>query len=171
MEGTKTTRKRHLELILHQLDALPTLPAIAIRLLSLTSSDESESQDVIDLISSDPALTTKVLAMCRSAEKGLSNEAVSMERAVVLLGFNAIRNAALSIKVFETFSRPQDADEGGDDAEPQTAPPQLDCVNFWRHCLAVAIVSELIAEAHPGQSDLPASEAFVCGLLHDIAAR
>lgn len=164
MESTAITGNSHLELILNQLDALPTLPVIAVRLLSLTSSNESESQDVIDLIRSDPALTVKVLAMCRKAKKnGLRDDATSMERAVVLLGFNAIRNAALSVKVFETFSRSQEADKGGDDSDPQ-----FDCVNFWRHCLAVAIVSELIAESHPDQRDLPASEAFVCGLLHDI---
>ena len=54
------TQSRRVELILQQLDALPTLSAVAVRVLELTSDDSSEMSDVIQLISCDPALASKV---------------------------------------------------------------------------------------------------------------
>jgi len=195
------------ELILRQIDSLPTLPAIATRLLSLTASDESHVEEVIELISADPALTAKVLALCRSAEKGVSRETLTVERAVVLLGFNTIRNAVLSVKVFEAFEdgssqfsirgsqleeksgRPVSASQspGEDTAQPPTPTPKpktenceprtenreprtdsFDRVAFWSHSLGVGVLAELLAEAEPEAAGVNPSDAFVCGLLHDL---
>ena len=46
----------------------------------------------------------------------------------------------------------------------------LDRPGFWIHSLAVAIAAEQIAKTVAGgrDPDLPADEAFVCGLLHDM---
>lgn len=168
----EATQSRRIELILRQIDSLPTLPAIATRLLTLTASDDTNAKEVIDLVSSDPTLTAKVLSMCRRADRGLRERTMTIDKAVVLLGFNAIRNAALSIKVFEIFDQTEvdlakrGNREVGDKGIEQEHP--FDRKNFWRHCLAVGIASELIAAAHPGFPDLPASEAFVCGLMHDV---
>ena len=53
----------HVELVLRQIESLPTLPLVATRLLSLTASYESSVQQVVELISSDQALTAKALGM------------------------------------------------------------------------------------------------------------
>ncbi|MFP4145831.1 MAG: HDOD domain-containing protein [Phycisphaeraceae bacterium] len=172
MLTTVPTEPRRLELILRQIDALPTLPSVATRLLSLTSDDEAQSREVIQLIRSDPSLTAKVLALCRSANRGVRDETLTVDKAVVLLGFTAIRNAVLSIKVFEVFADDEpdapDADPlgraGADDAPTST---RFDRSAFWTHSLAAAILAELIAEAHH-DPELKPDEAFVCGLLHDI---
>lgn len=159
-------RARRLELVLQQTESLPTLPALAMRLLQLTGDDDSNARQVIELIRSDPALTARVLAMCRTADRGAGN-VTSLDRAVVLLGFSAIRSAVLSLKIFEMF------DEGGPaaprDGHGHTASGRFDRAGFWRHSLAVAVLSEMIVKAH---ADLlrpfTAAEAFVCGLLHDV---
>ncbi len=171
--ATDSSQSRRVELILRQVDSLPTLPTIATRLLTLTSSDETNAREVIQLVSSDQTLTAKILSICRKADRGLRDQAMTIDKAVVLLGFNAIRNAVLSIKVFEIFDKP-DTDSGlasttkqGDDGQAGPA-YHFERENFWRHSLAVGIAAELIAAAHPGCSDLPVSEAFVCGLMHDV---
>ncbi len=180
MLATEPSKPRRIELILRQIDSLPTLPAVAARLLSLTSSDDSNAKQVIELVSADPSLTAKVLSLCRSADKGVGSDNLTVDRAVVLLGFNAIRNAVLSVKVFELFG--PDAKRPGEDAEPDRHensaegadpggdqnPPAFDRSAFWMHCLAVGVTAELIAKAHPKRTDLAPDEAFVCGLLHDI---
>ena len=148
-------RRRHVELILRQIESLPTLPVVATRLLSLTADDESTAAQVVELISSDPALTAKVLSLCRRADAGVQHDGLTVERAVVLLGFAAVRNAVLSVKVMELF----DTDRSEQSFEHR---------EFWRHSIAVAIAAELIASAHGSSSDCPAPEAFVCGLLHDL---
>ncbi len=180
MLATEPTKPRRIELILRQIDSLPTLPAVAARLLSLTSSDDSNARQVIELVSADPSLTAKVLSLCRAADKGVGSDNLTVDRAVVLLGFNAIRNAVLSVKVFELFG--SDAKSPGEDGRgegyhnPAEAthpgadqdPPAFDRSAFWMHCLAVGVAAELIAKAHPKRKDLVPDEAFVCGLLHDI---
>ncbi len=166
-----STQARRVELILRQIDSLPTLPTIATRLLTLTASDDTHAREVIELVSSDPTLTGKILSMCRKADRGVRENIMTVDKAVVLLGFNAIRNAALSIKVFEIFeeatSTAQSDTHGGNGAQAKPH-HRFNHHNFWRHSLAVGIAAELIATAHPHCSDLPASEAFVCGLMHDV---
>lgn len=151
---------RRLELILRQVDSLPTLPVVATRLLSLTSRDDSKTEEVVELISSDQALTAKVLSMCRASSVAV-RDITTVDRAVVMLGFDTIRNAVLSVKVIEAFGEKKTV---ASESTPKTLPH----TDFWRHCLAVAVAAERIAEAHPQDRELRASEAFVCGLLHDI---
>ena len=171
--GTTTdqSKSRRIELILKQIDTLPTLPTVATRLLSVTASDDSNAKEVIDLVSADPALTAKILSMCKGASHGLRSEAMTVDKAVVLLGFNAIRNAVLSIKVFELFDdepqRPMENEGSITDRLLGSQLPKFDTKEFWRHSLAVAVAAEQIATAHPS-GDLPPAEAFVCGLLHDV---
>lgn len=148
-----------LALILQQVDTLPTLPSVAMELLRLTSDEQTHANQVVELIRDDPALTGKVLALCRGASLGVRASTMTIDRAVTLLGFEAIRNAVLSIKVAEAFADdpPRDPDAAG-----------YDRAALWRHCLGVAIAAELIAEAHEQKLRVEPAEAFVCGLLHDV---
>ena len=166
MLATEPTKPRRIDLILRQIDSLPTLPAIAARLLSLTSSDESHAKQVIDLVGADPALSAKVLSLCRTADKGLAGQGLTIDRAVVLLGFNAIRNAVLSVKVFEAFGPHADRPEGATAIPDDTK--GFDRSAFWLHSLAVGVAAEQIARAHPDRLEFEPDEAFVCGLLHDV---
>ncbi|MEM7627309.1 MAG: HDOD domain-containing protein [Planctomycetota bacterium] len=177
MVSHELSKPRRIELILRQIDALPTLPAVATRLLALTSDDDSSTKEVTQLIQSDPSLTAKVLSLCKTADKGVRSDILTIDRAVVLLGFNAIRNAVLSVKVMEVFGGTVDGDldspmTGGrlsrDNEDDGTGPVAgMDRRGFWMHSLAVAIAAEQIAKAHR-DPELPADEAFVCGLLHDM---
>ena len=143
------------ELVLDQLDQLPTLPVVAIRLIALTSGKTASARDVIELVESDPSLTTKIISLTQKAAIGVRPENATIDKAVVLLGFSAIRSLALSIKVFEIFGP-------SDDVENRA----FDRTEFWKHSLAVACAAQLIA----AESDGPVEpeEAFVCGLVHDI---
>lgn len=69
--GTFDPRRR-LQLILQQVDQLPTLSSVAVRLLEVTSSDESSASDVVRLVASDPSLSAKVLKLCRAASRGVA---------------------------------------------------------------------------------------------------
>jgi signal transduction histidine kinase/HD-like signal output (HDOD) protein len=162
------TSARRIELILQQVESLPTLPGIAMRLLQLTSAEDSDARQVMELVRADQALTAKVLALCRHAYSGVRSETVTVDRAVVLLGFEAIRNAVLSIKVFETFAQENNDESATTISAPGEAPPMFDRSAFWRHSLAVAVCAELIAARHPQHADVKPAQAFVCGLLHDL---
>src|SRR5262245_51479388 len=86
-------REKRVELILQQLEDLPTLPAVAVRVLEVTSSESSDASEVVKLIQSDPSLTARILQLVHRADSGVRGEVTSVERAVVLLGFEAVRSA------------------------------------------------------------------------------
>jgi len=151
---------RRIELILQQLEELPTLPAIALRVLQATADEETSVAEIVALISSDSALTTRILQLVQRADVGVRVEEVTLERAVVLLGFEALRSAVLAVSVFETF---------GESSRNQS---QFSRAEFWKHSLATACCAELLGEAVESSQGRSAgfrsSEAFVCGLLHDL---
>ena len=120
-------REKRVELILQQLDDLPTLPAVAVRVLEVTSNDTSNAHEVVQLIESDPSLTVRLLQLVHRADVGVRGEVTSVERAVVLLGFEAVRSAVLALSVFETF---RESDK------PLASQFRRD--EFWKHCVAVA---------------------------------
>lgn len=153
-------RDKRVELILQQLEELPTLPAVAVRVLQVTGDDHSSAADVVRLIGSDPALSARILQLTRRADKAVREEIRDIDRAVMLLGFDAVRNAVLAISVFQAMGQPAVAQDGSPRAFSREA--------FWKHCLAVACCAELLAEQAAPQSGVTPSEAFICGLLHDL---
>ena len=72
-------------------------------MLEVTGSDDSSAKDVVGLISSDQSLTARVLQLVHRSELGVRGDVNTVERAVVLLGFAAVRSAVLAISIFETF--------------------------------------------------------------------
>ncbi len=150
-------RANRVELILSQMDSLPTLPAVAVRLVQLTTDKYANARQIVSLIESDPALTAKILKLARRADSGIRPDAArTVERAVVMLGFDTVRNTVLSIKVFEVF--------GPDTDHPDASP--FNRQDFWKHSLAVGCAAKLLATSLSKKLD--PEEAFVCGLLHDL---
>ncbi len=148
------------EQILQRLDSLPTLSPIAVRLLQLSSSDESAIEEIATLVESDPALTALLLSMCRRASTGLGETVTTVERAVVMLGLEAVRTALLSVHVYELMERGADEREGAE---------AFDRAGLWRRQLAAACASESLArEARPGGEKVQPDEAFTAGLLHGL---
>jgi len=145
---------RQVDLILRQLESMPTLPEVATRLLKLTVSNQAETQEIINLIRADQSVTARILSLAGKVESGVRKEARTVAKAVVLMGHEAVRSAVLSIKVFEMFA--QEA--------PLTA--GLDRREFWRHCLAVACASEMLCRRL--RLAIDPEELFICGLLHDL---
>jgi len=145
------------ELILSHIESLPTLSPIALRVLQLSSSPEADIREIIGLIESDPALSARILRLCRRADRATANEITTIDRAVVLIGLEAVRAAMLSVEVY------------GLARSESENPTAFDRSAFWRHSLAVACCAELIAEKHEkaGLGVRP-QEAFLCGLLHDL---
>ena len=158
------------ELVLQQIDNLPTLSTVATRLLTLTADDEAEMHEVISLVSADPVMTARILKLCRSVHSGRGRAITEIDRAVVMLGLDTVRSAVLSLQVFETLNTEMEKHHS-----EQTQ--RFDCSGFWRHSLAVATAARLIARAHQKnqgskkQTDVsipPPEQAFVAGLLHDL---
>lgn len=164
-------KEKRVELVLGQLEELPTLPALAIRVIEATGRDGASAQEVCKLIASDPAMTARILRLVNRADVGVRNEVSSVERAVVLLGFEAVRSAVLAVSIYQTFSAERtEASRKGQVADNDG--PAFTREAFWKHSIAVATCAELLARqlsaAWGKEGRIDPSEAFVCGLLHDL---
>lgn len=142
------------EQVLRELEQLPTLPAVAVRLIALTGDQQARMGDVVRLIESDASLTAAVLRYVHRADLGVRERSLPIERAAALIGFRAIRNLALSLQIHRVLPPPEE----GDPLEFRT--------ELWKHALAVACAADMIEELSPSLER--SGDAFVCGLLHDI---
>lgn len=169
--GPDPVRSRQVELILQQVESLPTLSPVATRLLAMSSSDEADLNEIGKLIEMDPSLATRILGMCRKSHTGLGDKITSVKRAVTMLGLDAVRSAVLSVDVYDLFSKQgSDIDQriaGSDPAGEELRRTIFDRVGFWKHALSVACASQLIAEKQK-QLHVTGDEAFIAGLLHDL---
>jgi len=155
------------EMILERVESLPTLGPVAARLLTLTSDDEYDIDEVCSLIETDPSLTARVLALCREAQTRLADRVTTVKRALVALGIDRVRSAVLSVSVFELMERATNESDLRL-AGMETAPTgEFDREGFWTHAIGVACAAELTASAQP-QAGVRPDEAFVAGLLHDL---
>lgn len=171
---------RRTELVLRELDSLPTLPAVATRLIQLGSQEDVEVREIVRLIEVDPTLTARLLSLCRRAATRTRYPITTVEMAVVMLGLEAVRSLVLSVQVFEWGQNTKRRTRGTNGARPGQRKPgarpgaeapagssAFDRVGFWQHSIAVASCADLIAREHH-DLDLHPEEAFVCGLIHDL---
>ena len=135
-----------------RLENLPTLPSIAGTLLKMAIEENVRVEDITTIIEADPATSARLLRVVNSAYRGLPGKVSSVNRAIVLLGFNGVRNALLSVQIFGMFGDKSSEDKGL-------------MRELWKHSLAVGSAAELVAENTGGI--LP-EDAFTAGLLHDI---
>ena len=133
-------------LLIRQLERLPTNPTAAVRVLWLADDPNSSSEDLAAAVSTDPALTTRIMHLANSAYYGLSGRVPSGAFAITVLGFSAVRTLAAA------------AAAGA--LDPNGAVPD----GFWSHAATTAVASSLAAD-RVGASR---TEAFSLGLLHDI---
>ena len=159
-------RASQIDLILRQVDSLPTLSPIATRLMEITNVEDTNLDRLVEVLEADPALTAKLLGLCRKADKGLGDRITTVRRAVVMLGLEAVQAAVLSVTVYDLMQRcsPRIDEPAATGAETTL---DFDRAGFWMHSVAVASASELIAAGHVDLG-VKAEEAFVAGLLHDL---
>lgn len=148
---------RKIEAILAGIERLPTLPSVATRLMSIGSASDIQLDEVIGLVESDPAMSTTILRLCRTADKGLGDRVSTVRRAVIMLGLETVQVAALSVHVYRQLTHRRKADHGS----------AFDHTGFWVHSLCVACACERIATAHPAMGVSP-ERAYLGGLLHDL---
>lgn len=131
---------------------IATLPEITLRIVELVEDPSSTAQDLHTVIATDPALTSRILKVVNSSFYGMPGQIGSINRAIVLLGLNAVKNIAISASLSKLF-------KGGQLC------PAFAAKDLWRHSVATAAAAKVIADTL--KIGLP-DEAFLAGLMHDI---
>jgi putative nucleotidyltransferase with HDIG domain len=138
--------------LLKQVEDLPPLPDIVVRLLHASRDPEISTREMVELIKHDPALTFKVLRLCNSSYYGLPRKINSIQEALVYIGTDTLVNFILAGCLSSFY---QQAQEGYG----------LERGELWRHSVGCAIASRCIAAE---TSEAHSAQAFTAGLLHDI---
>ena len=83
---------------------LPAAPRIYAKLQQMVKDDSVTVSEVARLISSDSAITARILQIVNSAFFRLARRVTNIEQAVSYLGFTTVRNIAMSVEIFSQWS-------------------------------------------------------------------
>ena len=131
---------------------LPALSSTALRIIELVNDPSATPKDLMKVIQVDPVLTGCILNLVNSSYFSMPQKISSLNRALILLGFNTIKNIALTAALVESTSVEKKVKE---------------IEELWQHMLAVGVCAKLLA-LHSGQPRNILEEFFIAGLLHDI---
>ena len=152
--GTSQTadRDKVIESAIQEVAHIATLPEITLRIIELVEDPDATAHDLHEVIANDPALCARVLKVVNSAFYGLPGQIGSINRAIVLLGLNAVKNIAIAASLAKLF-------RGG------RLTPTFSARDLWTHSITVAAATRVLASKV--KLNLP-DEAFLGGLIHDI---
>jgi len=130
---------------------LPSIPTITKNVLDLLDDPMTHTSSISNLINKDQALVARVLTVANSPLYGLPRKVPSIEFAILILGFNQVRQIVLALSMFDTFKN--------DDSE------YWNRQEFWEHSFMTAMAAKSIAD---DLGYVKTSEAFTAGLFHDL---
>src|SRR3954465_1204649 len=117
---------------LKKVTTIAALPEVTVQIVKTVEDPRSTAASLHKIVAHDPALATRILKVVNSAFYGLPGQIGSVERAIVLLGLNAIKNIAVAASLGQLF-------RGVKLCEGFTAK------DLWTHCIAVGVAARELA--------------------------
>lgn len=124
----------------------------APRILATLYDPETTPAKIAGVIALEPGLTVRVLRVANSSLYGLRQKVATLDRAVLVLGLDAVRSVAAAACFDRGLLR----------AVHKLA---IDVDALQLHSLGAAVAAEGLANFHDKNKS---SEAFIAGLLHDL---
>ncbi len=137
-----------------QIKDIPTLPAIARRLLELQTNEDASTQQLVAIIEIDPILTARILKHANSAFYNIARDMTSLLDAVNLIGFRTALNLSLSVVVSKPFNVNKEGPIG--------------TRAFWYHSIYSAHLMQILANKIPLINQPNPNVAYISGLLHNF---
>lgn len=132
---------------------LPTLPAVAVRVLELSNEPGTHLNQLAEVIQNDQALSAKVIRTVNSSYFGLARPCADINQAIVYLGLNAVKMLALGFSLVHSV----------DDSEEWNV--NFNYVTYWRRSMHAAAAARAIAKR---TRSWDAEESFLAALLQDF---
>ncbi|MCW8907281.1 MAG: HDOD domain-containing protein [Sedimenticola sp.] len=130
---------------------LPSLPHVLIEIYQELESETAGIERMIQLLETDPGLTTRALQLGNSAYYGSSRKVTQVADAILRVGPFDLWALLISTEVKSLFFG--------------ISPELIDMNSFWRHSLFTACACRKLAEARGLASP---GDLFIAGLIHDI---
>ncbi|HEX8605684.1 MAG TPA: HDOD domain-containing protein [Pseudoduganella sp.] len=137
-----------LEELFDQSTALPTAPKVVQELVASFDKASVSTEEIARLVARDPVLSAKLLRLANSAYYNLSRSIGTVEDAVLMLGFVAVRTLVISSGLVNGFK----------------SVTGLDLGQFWRFSMRTAVAAKWIAKKTRDNGEL----AFTIGMMHAI---
>ncbi|OGJ94167.1 MAG: hypothetical protein A2487_07735 [Candidatus Raymondbacteria bacterium RifOxyC12_full_50_8] len=142
-----------LKLAVDRITGLPTLPQVITEITRLMQNPRTSAEEVGKALIMDQALASKVLKLVNSAFYGFPGRINTITHAIVILGFNTVKNIILTASIFETLGG-----KGGGQKE-------FDIEKFWLHSIGTGVLAREISKKLNFKFF---EECFLGGLLHDL---
>lgn len=123
---------------------------VAAHLISFHSQSDFNLANILKLVSSDPVLTAQILFIANNHFLNSEQQVISVEQAMVVLGFTMVRELVMSLCILSIF------EQNNQNIYRQT---------FWIHSLYTAVTMKVLADNF---DSVNANLLYTCGLLHDI---
>lgn len=149
---TPAHEEPNLENVVRRIEEVATLPQVALKVIEVAGNPNAGAADLRRSVECDPSLSARILRCVNSAAYALRCQVTSLQQAISLLGFDQVRNLAITASVSE-LSRSTEA----------IGPYRR--TELWRHMVSVGICSRLVATR---QRLSNFEEVFLAGLLHDL---
>ncbi|NVM23055.1 MAG: HDOD domain-containing protein [Desulfobacterales bacterium] len=141
-----TVDKEDIRRRVEALKSVPTLPGVLEKITESVDSSETAAADIASIISSDQALSAKVLRLVNSAFYGFPGRISNVTHALIILGFDVVKGIVLSTSVFDMMLA-------------------KGLFGLWEHSLGCAVAAGVIA----GRIEHPdPEEVSIAALLHDL---
>lgn len=134
---------------------LPSLPAVAIKIIELANDPDADIGTVCQYISLDPVLSAKLLKTANAPIYRSRRVATNIRQAISILGTHSVIVIALSFSLASSLMKKTSTDLA----------PTFDSDIFWRRSIASALASRALGEklALSFLDDL-----FLAGLVQEI---
>ena len=131
---------------------LPTLPEVALRVRDVAENPDSSLNDLSKSISSDPALSARIIRVANSPLMRSSHEARDLKMALMRLGMESTANIAIGLAMEQMF---------------QATSSIIDkrMRDTWQRSSEIAGICHVIC-SH--RTSLQADQAMLAGLVHCI---
>lgn len=137
--------------ILRSLGDLPAMPHVVQKAQEIIANPDSNLNELSRVIEIEQAIATRVLKLANSSYYGLSGKVSSVQHASVLLGYKTLGELITVAGISSLMGKNL---KGYD----------LSSEDLWRHSIAVAVGSRIIASRKDPEFG---NEAFFAGLVHD----
>ncbi len=138
---------------IQMLDTLPTLPAVAMRVISIAREADAEISELKKIIQTDAPLAARIMKVANSALYSRRYPANTLEQCIMTIGLNSVIEVCVSTGMMQAL----------DEWESRL----LDRSTLWKHSLATGFLARSL-ESRKQVRENPGIDMFLAGLLHNI---
>lgn len=135
-------------------DCLPSPGHLKNYLAAMLSDPQLSLSKAVELVKLDPSSLARILKLANSNTGGSGRSVSSVKNAVSLLGLSKVKSLVSISHLFVSS-------ENG-------AKQLLSLEKYWKHSLAVAMISESVAKQMLRYDSIDTDGVFAAGLFHDV---